>query len=157
MNTPFSFLKVAALTAGLVLGAPLLAQEAPKVAIYNEQADARADLNLTLAQAQAQKKSVLVVFGANWCGDCVALDRKLHASLQAPVDKRFVVLKVDVGRFNKNLDLASQLGVNLKKGIPAVAVLSAEGSPRGATSGGELADARNMGDDAVLKVLDGLR
>ena len=43
--------------------------------------------------------------------------------LASHVDKRFVVLKVDVGRFTKNLDLAEQMGVPLKKGIPAVAVL----------------------------------
>jgi thioredoxin 1 len=37
-----------------------------------------------------------------------------------------------------------------------VAVLSREGEVIKATNGGELADARNMGDDAVLKVLEGL-
>jgi len=66
------------------------------------------------------------------------------------------VLKVNVGRFDRNTDLAAQIGVSLKKGIPAVAVLSREGEVIKATNGGELADARNMGDDAVLKVLEGL-
>lgn len=131
---------------------------APARQVYNEQADARAELNQALASAQAQKKNVLVVFGANWCGDCMALDRKIGAegSLAGPVNQRFVVQKVDVGRFNRNTDLAQQMGVPLKKGIPAVAVLKDDGSVLSATGGGELADARNMGDDAVLKVLEGL-
>lgn len=125
--------------------------------VYNEQADARAELNLALAAAQAQKKNVLVVFGANWCGDCLALSKKMSAgSLATHVDQRFVVLKVDVGRFNKNTDLAAQMGVPLKKGIPAVAVLKRDGDVQSATGGGELADARNMGDEAVLKVFEGL-
>ena len=125
--------------------------------VYDEGVDARAALNQALAAAQAQHKNVLVVFGANWCPDCRALDHKMSAgSLATLVDKRFVLLKVDVGRFNRNTDLAAQMGVPLKKGIPAVAVLSPDGEVRSATGGGELADARSMGDDAVLKVLEGL-
>jgi thioredoxin 1 len=125
--------------------------------VYNEKADARAELNQALASAQAQHKNVLVVFGANWCPDCRALDGKMKAgSLAALVDKRFVLLKVDVGRFDRNTDLAAQMGVPLKKGIPAAALLKSDGDVLNATSGGELADARSMGDDAVLKVLQGL-
>jgi len=129
---------------------------APKP-VYNEKADARAELNLALAAAQNQKKNVLVVFGANWCGDCHALDRKMSAgSLASHVDKRFVVVKVDVGRFDRNTDLAAQMGVPLKKGIPAVAVLKRDGDVQSATGGGELANARKMGDEAVLQVFEGL-
>lgn len=131
--------------------------DAPLKPVYNEQADARAELNLALASAQAKQKSVLVVFGANWCADCLALERKMSAgSLAAHVDKRFVVLKVNVGRFDRNTDLAAQMGVPLKKGIPAVAVLKPGGEVQSATGGGELADARGMGDAAVLAVLEGL-
>jgi len=125
--------------------------------VYNELADARAELNQALAAAQAQRKNVLIVFGANWCGDCLALDRKMSAgSLAEHVGKRLLVLKVNVGRFDRNVDLATQIGVSLKKGIPAVAVLAADGSVLKATNGGELANARNMGDEAVLRVLEGL-
>ena len=131
--------------------------ELPPKPVYNEQADARAELNLALASAQARQKNVLVVFGANWCADCLALERKMSAgSLAAHVDKRFVVLKVNVGRFDRNTDLAAQMGVPLKKGIPAVAVLKSGGEVQSATGGGELADARSMGDAAVLAVFEGL-
>ncbi|HEY4079167.1 MAG TPA: thioredoxin family protein [Burkholderiaceae bacterium] len=129
----------------------------PLKPVYNEQADARAELNVALAQAHAQKKNVLVVFGANWCPDCRSLSDRMSGPLARQMDRRFVVLKVDVGRFTKNLDLAEQMGVPLKKGIPAVAVLKNNGEMASATSGGELADARSMGDEAVLKVFDGLK
>ena len=145
------------LAASLTAAIPAQAQTAPKP-VYNEQADARAELNMALADAHAQNKNVLVVFGANWCPDCRALAGKMGTGVLAShVDKRFVVLKVDVGRFDKNVDLATQLGVPLKKGIPAVAVLKNDGTMASATSGGELADARSMGDDAVLRVLEGLK
>ncbi|MDT9000606.1 thioredoxin family protein [Paucibacter sp. APW11] len=158
-----SFRNFGLLALGLGLGLSLAAQTtvqpaAPVKQVYNEQADARADLNRAVAQAAAAKKQVLVVYGANWCGDCQALDRKMSdGTLAGPVAKRYVTVKVDVGRFNRNLDVAEQMGVSLKKGIPAVAVLGADGQLVGATNGGELADARNMGDDAVLKVLDGMQ
>ncbi len=151
----------AALAFTLAATLSAFAQQAPATpaakTVYNESADARAELNQALARAQAQHKNVLVVFGANWCGDCLALDRKMASgSLAEHVEQRLVVLKVNVGRFDRNTDLAAQIGVSLKKGIPAVAVLSREGEVIKATNGGELADARSMGDDAVLKVLEGL-
>ena len=144
------------LAVGLFGASPALAQT-PGLAVYNEQADARAELNLALATAQSQHKNVLVVFGANWCGDCLALERKMRlGALAAHVDRRFVVLKVNVGRFDRNTDLAAQMGVPLKKGIPAVAVLQQGGEVQSATGAGELADARNMGDAAVLAVFENL-
>jgi thioredoxin-like negative regulator of GroEL len=139
--------------------APASAPSAPSQSkqIYNEAADARAELNLALAKAQTQQKNVLVVFGANWCGDCVALDKKMSSgTLAEHVGKKLVLVKVNVGRFDRNTDLALQMGVTLKKGIPAVAVLKRDGELLSATNGGELADARNMGDAAVLAVLEGL-
>ncbi|MGL1418866.1 hypothetical protein ACSTIS_23460, partial [Vibrio parahaemolyticus] len=65
------------------------------------------------------------------------------------IAKHFKVVKVDVGRFDRNVDIAEAYRVLLKKGIPAVAVLSTEGKLVYATEGGELADARKMGDQGV--------
>jgi hypothetical protein len=44
--------------------------------------------------------------------------------------------------------------VPLKKGIPTVAVLATDGSPAFVTSGGELADARSMGEEALIAFFD---
>ncbi len=119
-------------------------------AVYDEGADAKAQIRSTLAQAQAAQLPVLVVFGANWCGDCKMLDTAFKEGRSAPLIARsFKVVKVDVGRFDRNVDIAESYGVPLKKGIPAVAVLSAAGQVLYATRGGELADARGMGDQGV--------
>jgi hypothetical protein len=50
------------------------------------------------------------------------------------------------------VDIAAAYGVPLKKGIPAVAVLSARGEVIYATRAGELADARSMGDRGIHDV-----
>ncbi|OWQ87028.1 hypothetical protein CDN99_19815 [Roseateles aquatilis] len=150
-----SFLIAAALAAAFV--SPAIAADGAGPGPYDEQADARADINKAVARAAQEGKQVLVVYGANWCKDCLALNRGFgQGHLGGEVDKRFVTVKVNVGRFDKNVDVANQMGVTLKKGIPTVAVLGADGQVLGTTKGGELADARNMGEDAVLNVLGSL-
>ena len=56
----------------------------------------------------------------------------------------FVVVKVDVGRYDKNLDLAAKYRVPMKKGIPAISVLSPQGKLLYAQSQGQFANARAM-------------
>jgi protein disulfide-isomerase len=136
------YLAILALASSLGVGAA----EGP----YDEAADAKADIRAALESARAAKTPVLVVFGANWCGDCKMLDAAMKTGKSAPlIAREFRVVKVDVGRFNRNVDVAERYGVPLKKGIPAVAILSPEGKTLYATRAGELADARNMGEDGV--------
>lgn len=139
------------LTASLLLGASLAAHAAGgPPPIYDEGVDAKAAIRATLAEAEKAKVPVLVVFGANWCGDCRMLDTTFKHGPSAPlIAQHFKVVKVDVGRFDRNVDIAEGYRVPLKKGIPAVAVLSPQGKLLYATEGGELADARKMGDQGV--------
>ncbi len=131
------------------LAASLSAHAGPP-AIYDEGADAKAAIRATLADAEKAGVPVLVVFGANWCGDCRMLDATFKSGPSAPlIAKSFKVVKVDVGRFDRNVDIAESYRVPLKKGIPAVAVLSPQGKLIYATEGGELANARSMGDQGV--------
>jgi protein disulfide-isomerase len=117
---------------------------------YDEAADAQADIQAALAQTQPSRLPVIVVFGANWCGDCKELDTAFKSGAAAPlIAKNFRVVKVNVGRFDRNVDLAEAYGVPLKKGIPAVVVLSGDGKALYATRSGELADARAMGDSGI--------
>ena len=117
---------------------------------YDESANAPAQIQASLQEAKAANKPVLVVFGANWCGDCKVLDMSFKTGPSAPlIQQHFKMVKVNVGKFDRNLDIAEAYGVPLKKGIPAVAILSIDGKVIYATKTGELADARNMGDTAI--------
>ena len=137
--------KLFSLLLGLVV---TLAFAAPQP--YDEAADAKAEIQAALVQAEKAKVPVLVVFGANWCGDCKVLDIAFKSgSSAALIDKNFKVVKVNVGRFDRNVEIAETYGVPLKKGIPAVAILNPAGKVIFATRGGELADARNMGERGI--------
>jgi thioredoxin 1 len=120
---------------------------------YNESANAAADLQRALAAARADRNDVLVVFGANWCPDCRELDKALNGSSHALIAGHFQVVKVDVGRFDKNLELANQYGNPIRMGIPAVVVLSADNRIVYSSKGGELANARKMGDTGIYDFL----
>jgi thioredoxin 1 len=117
---------------------------------YVEGADAKADIRASFEQASKANVPVMVVFGANWCRDSQVLATALKTEPTAAlIQKNFSVVMVDVGRFDRNVELAESYGVPLKNGIPAVAVLSPQGSVVYATRAGELARARSMGDEAI--------
>jgi len=119
---------------------------------YDEAADAKAQIQAALSQVGPTKRSVLVVFGANWCGDCKVLDLAFTEGMSAAlIATDYKVVKVNVGRFDRNADIAESYGVPLKSGIPAVAVLSSQGRVVYVTKAGELADARNMGDKGIYE------
>ena len=100
---------------------------APKV--YDESADAKADVAAAVAKARKEKKRVLVTLGANWCGWCRLLDRLFtqDEKVSAELSRAYVPVKVDVGRMTKNLDLAASWGADPKKGVPLLVVLDGKG------------------------------
>jgi protein disulfide-isomerase len=119
---------------------------------YDEKADAKLEIKQALAEGAKTKTPIIVVFGANWCGDCKMLDSAMKKGASASLLSRdFKIVKVDVGHFDKNVDVATSYGVPLKKGIPAVAILSVKGEVLYVTKDGELADARKMGDNGIYE------
>ena len=116
---------------------------------YDEAANSAADIQTALAKAKAENKNVLLIFGANGCKDCLELDRSLKGQSAALIAKKFVVVKINVGQFDTNLSIANKYGNPIKKGIPAAVLLTPKNTVLYATHGGELADARTMGDQGI--------
>jgi protein disulfide-isomerase len=120
---------------------------------YDEKADAAGDIQQAIAAARVHHKHVLLIFGANWCSDCRALDQAMHGSSQQLIDARFAVVKIDVGNFDKNLYLAKRYGNPIAKGIPALVLLGADAQVLYATSNGELANAGQMTEQSIYDFL----
>lgn len=123
---------------------------------YAGVSDAHAQIGQALAEARAAHKEVLLVFGADWCADCHDVDRALAGPAAASLAARFVIVRVDVGNFDRNLDIARRYGDPIRRGIPAAAVVSADDRLLYATRGGELSHARRLGEDGIARFLLGV-
>jgi len=123
--------------------------------IYPPNADAHAEIAEALQEAKNDHKRVLVVFGANWCFDCHVLDKAFHQPDFAPLlERSYIVVHVDIGRGEKNQDLARQYQVPLEKGIPALAVLASDGKLLVSQKNGEFENARALAPEDLLQFLN---
>lgn len=128
--------------------------------IYSETADGHAEIKEALEKAKAEHKRVIVVFGANWCFDCHVLDEAFHRpDLAAIIAANYEVVHVDIGKTEshpalKNQDLMEKYEVPMKRGIPGLAVLDAEGKLVYSQKNGEFENARAMSPDDFLAFLN---
>ena len=126
---------------------------APKKDLYPANEDANAEIRAALARAAISHKRVLLVFGGNWCYDCHVLEAAFHSAEIAPLLKPFELVHVDIGEYDKNLDIAKRYEVPLTKGVPAVAVLDSDGKLLYSQKGGEFEKARSMGPEEIVAFL----
>jgi thiol-disulfide isomerase/thioredoxin len=161
---------VAALLA-FAVAAPAAAATAPHVPIasfeqlakplplpYDEQANAQTVVAAAKARAKARHKLLLIDLGGNWCLDC----RLLAGTMDLPQLQKFIaanyeVAIVDVGRFNKNLDIPAHYGIKDRmEGVPSVLIVDPRTDKlinQGRTAA--LADARSMTPQALADWLAG--
>ena len=122
--------------------------------VEKERSDSLFRYSKVLRQAKLENKKILILFGADWCPDCKAMDRMLtEPDVQQIVESNYILMKVDVGRFDKNLDFAQKFGNPITKGIPAFVILSNEEKVLVATNNGRFASARKMKKQAVADFL----
>lgn len=131
-----------------LLSASSLAKAAGET-IYDEKADARQQIAVAMAEASRSGKNVVLIFGANWCLDCHALDAQMHKpGLASLIAGNFVIVNIDTGRGNKNLDLARKYGVSVR-GIPALAVLDRHGKVLYGPAHSQFSNARQMSYETI--------
>jgi thiol-disulfide isomerase/thioredoxin len=97
---------------------------------YDEKADASADVAAAFERAKRNKKLVLIDLGGNWCPDCIVLANFLELpEIKAFVSKHYEVVAVDVGRFDKNLQVPARFGFTDRlKGVPTILVSRVDGT-----------------------------
>ncbi len=121
---------------------------------YDESVDARAMVNSERERALHDGRFLMVTFGANWCQDC----RTLHSHLKSKevagyTEDLFYFVNVNVGKFNKNADIAAELSVTLTKGIPVAIFFEPDGQLIGTTNEGQLEPARRYSSQQILKFM----
>lgn len=119
---------------------------------YDENADAHAEVAAMREAAARENKFLMVTFGANWCVDCRTLYSHLQSKDVAEYTKdRFMFVNVDIGMFDRNRQVAAELGVTLSRGVPVAIFFDDRGEKIGATNNGELEPARYYTSQQILK------
>ncbi|QNQ09219.1 thioredoxin family protein [Sphingomonas alpina] len=168
MRSIFAFSFLAAMLAPV---APATAATAPQLAItsfeqlarplplpYDEQADATRQVAVAKARARASKKLLLIDLGGNWCLDCRILAGVMDTpQLKSFIDRHYVVVTVDVGRFDKNLAIPAHYGLKDRlAGVPSLLIVDPRADRlRNAGKTAALADARSMTPQGLADWLAG--
>jgi thiol-disulfide isomerase/thioredoxin len=89
-------------------------------------------------------KQPVVIFGGNWCPDC----RILEGTLAMPTIKKFLqqhyqVMHIDIGRYDRNMELMNHLNIESKKGVPRVVILDLEKNIVNSSTSSEWTTARD--------------
>jgi len=129
-----------------------IALSASAAQLYQPVAQASSDIDAALKQAATEHKRVLVDFGGDWCTDCKILDINFKRPENAQLlQAKFVVVHVNVGDkgIQENFPIAERFGIPLKKGVPALAVLDANGKVVYAQKNGEFESMRSMDPKSV--------
>lgn len=122
--------------------------------IYPDPARAKTDLAAAFKTAAATHKRILLDFGGDWCGDCQVLDIYIHNQDNAPIlNANFVLVHINVGHMDENVDIAAKYQIPLKRGVPALAVLSPSGKLLYSQKSGEFEAMSRMDPSSVTQFL----
>ena len=111
-------------------------------------------LRAALGKAAKEKKRVLLDFGGNWCGDCQVLEIYFHAPANRNLlDSNYVLVPVNIGRYDENLAIAARYGIPITRGVPALAVLDASGQVVYSQRNGEFESMGKLDPTAVTAFL----
>ena len=106
-----------------------VAAQSPAPPLLYPTGDASKEIAAALAAAKKDGKHVLLDFGADWCPDCRVLGALLDdPAVATVVEANFHVVRIDIGRRDKNADLVAKYGATSGDWIPAVVVLGPDGA-----------------------------
>ncbi len=99
--------------------------------LFDPDADPETDIAAGVRRAHKEGRRVLVIWGADWCSWSRGLDQLLQTSprLRFQAAAEYVVVRVDVGRYDRNSDLLASYDVDLERArVPVLSVLDGEGA-----------------------------
>jgi thiol-disulfide isomerase/thioredoxin len=162
---PLATLCAMATTVALFCAPAMAAVRAPQVGIdsfdklaqplplpYDTTANADRAVTEARQRAIANHKLLLIDLGGNWCPDCRILAGTMQTPrLKAFVDEHYEVVTVDIGRFDKNGQIAARYGITGRlQGVPSVLIVEPRANRlinQGHTPA--LSDARHMSPQAL--------
>jgi thiol-disulfide isomerase/thioredoxin len=122
---------------------------------YDESANADAVVAAAFDRAKKSHKLVLLDLGGNWCPDCIILANVMRLpEMQKFMADHYEFASVDVGRFDKNLQIPARFGYTERlKGVPTVLVATPDGKLVNDGNVFALSDARHMTPQSLAAYL----
>jgi thiol-disulfide isomerase/thioredoxin len=122
---------------------------------YDESANADAVVAGAFERAKKSHKLVMLDLGGNWCPDCIILANVMRLpGMQEFMTAHYEFASVDVGRFDKNLQIPARFGFTKRlDGVPTIIVATPDGK---LVNGGHvfaLSDARTMTPQSLAEYL----
>lgn len=120
---------------------------------YSENTDYDEKISNALHKLNKNQR-LMLIFGANWCPTC----RRLDASMNQPeiskyLNKAFIIIKVNIGNFEKNLHIAHRYNLPIKQGIPAIVIINGNNTVSAYLKTRELSKLHKKGRNALYKRL----
>ncbi len=120
---------------------------------YKSDVDVRMAVEAGKARAAESGKLLMVTFGANWCPDCLTLQKNLRdPETHAYAERNFEMVNIDVGDSVKSARVERDLDMSVNT-IPLAMFYSSDGKPICDTQRGELKPSRHYSSREILGFL----
>jgi thiol:disulfide interchange protein len=132
------------------------AADAPKSAppIYDESLDAENQIAQAIEQAKKENKTILLQFGANWCGWCHKLHKLFDTdkAITSKLKSDYIVVMVDVNKGHNNATTTKYKAG--QRGIPCIVILDPQGKHLTTKETDELEEGDHHSPEKVLAFLN---
>lgn len=123
--------------------------------VYSSHTNPKEEIEIAIKGADSNEKNILLIFGADWCSWCNRLANfiKENKKVSHLLTEKYVVIKVDVGKWDTNLDLMKKYNARQKVGVPSLAVLDSKGKFIVFQETGSLEEGKGHSEEKVLNFL----
>jgi thioredoxin-related protein len=133
-------------------------QESPSSSkkLYDPTADAKADIATAIALAKKENKNVFLQIGGNWCGWCIAFDKKVNENeeLKKILNENYVVYHLNYSKENTNSEILKELAYPQRFGFPVFVILDTDGNRLHTQNSAYLEEGKGHSVDKVKEFLD---
>ena len=127
-----------------------------EVKLYNPKADAKTDIEKTVAKANNEGKHVLLQIGGNWCRWCIAFDKKVteNDSLKNVLEDNYITYHLNYSKENYNEDVLEDLDFPQRFGFPVFVILDGNGKRLHTQNSVYLEEGKGHNTKKILKFLN---
>ncbi|MDA9112692.1 thioredoxin family protein [Gammaproteobacteria bacterium] len=118
---------------------------------YDEQVVSSEELFEFIKNTIITGKQPVIIFGGNWCPDCRILEGTLElATVKSFINKNYQIKHIDIGRYDRNMDLMNFLNIENRKGVPRVVILDLDKEILNSSTSSEWTTARDRKQQEIF-------